>query len=106
MARSNPGSLRPELTKNLRHIRVSWLRPGDHPKAQSESAVERWIAERLLGSSSLVTHVWPLADDRELHIALDPYDEIEEIQDSLLQLLLLQLRQDSMKLQLLGVLSR
>ncbi|WAJ35628.1 histidine kinase [Pseudomonas sp. GOM7] len=89
VARTNPGSLRPELTDNLRHIRVSWLRPGEQPRAQSKSLVERWIAERLLGSTTLVSDAWPLADGRELHIALDPYDEIEEIQDSLLQLLLL-----------------
>jgi two-component system sensor histidine kinase UhpB len=43
----------------------------------------------LLGSSSLVSDAWPLDDGRLLRIALDPYDEIEEIQDSLLQLLLL-----------------
>ena len=89
VARSNPGSLRPELTENLRHIRVSWLRPGEQPRAQSKSLIERWIAERLLGSTTLVSDAWPLADGRELHIALDPFDEIEEIQDSLLQLLLL-----------------
>ncbi|PZP83237.1 MAG: sensor histidine kinase, partial [Ectopseudomonas oleovorans] len=89
VARSNPGSLRPELTENLRHIRVSWLRPGEEPKQQTESAIELWIAERLLGSASLVADAWPLEDGRELRIALDPYDEIEEIYDSLLQLLLL-----------------
>lgn len=88
VARSNPGSLRPELTENLRHIRVSWLRPGEEPKQQTESAIEHWIAERLLGSASLVADAWPLEDGRELRIALDPYDEIEEIYDSLLQLLL------------------
>ncbi|MFI8608204.1 HAMP domain-containing sensor histidine kinase [Pseudomonas sp. NPDC077649] len=89
VARTRPASLRPELTDNLRHIRVSWLQPGEQPKVQSESAIEHWIAERLLGSSSLVADVWPLDDGRELSIVLDPFDEIEEIQDSLLQLLLL-----------------
>ncbi|MFN9584222.1 MAG: sensor histidine kinase, partial [Pseudomonadaceae bacterium] len=89
VARSNPGSLRPELTENLRHIRVSWLRPGEEPEQQTEGTIEHWIAERLLGSASLVADAWPLEDGRELRIALDPYDEIEEIYDSLLQLLLL-----------------
>lgn len=89
VARNNPGSLRPELTDNLRHIRVSWLRPGEEPRAQSKPVIERWIAARLLGPAPLTAEVWPLAEGRVLHITLDPFDEIEEIQDSLLQLLLL-----------------
>ena len=89
VARSNPDSLRPELTENLRHIRVSWLQPGERPRQQSENLVEHWIAKRLLGSALLLADSWPLADGRRLRIALDPYDEIEEIYDSLLQLLLL-----------------
>ncbi|EJO94138.1 integral membrane sensor signal transduction histidine kinase [Ectopseudomonas mendocina DLHK] len=89
VARTRPASLRPELTDNLRHIRVSWLRPGEDIHAQPGTGLQRWIARQLLDPSLLAADVWPLGDGRELRIALDPYDEIEEIQDSLLQLLLL-----------------
>lgn len=62
VARSNPANLRPELTDNLRHVRVSWLSPGEQPRQQSESAIERWIAERLLGPAPLLAGSWPTAD--------------------------------------------
>ncbi len=89
VARNNPASLRPELTDNLRHIRVNWLRPGEPVDPQTGSGLQQWVARQLLDPTLLVADVWPLDDGRELRIALDPYDEIEEIQDSLLQLLLL-----------------
>ncbi|WP_457787352.1 HAMP domain-containing sensor histidine kinase [Pseudomonas sp. PL-6] len=89
VARNNPASLRPELTDNLRHIRVSWLRPGEPVDQQTDSGLQQWVARQLLDPALLVADVWPLDDGRELRIALDPSDEIEEIQDSLLQLLLL-----------------
>lgn len=89
VARTNPGSLRPELTDNLRHIRVSWLRPGERPPSPPGTALERWIAGQLLEPPISLSDSWPLEDGYRLHIALDPFDEIEEVQDSLLQLLLL-----------------
>lgn len=88
-ARNNPASLRPELTDNLRHIRVSWQRPGASVDTRAGSGLQQWVARQLLDPALLLADVWPLDDGRELRIALDPSDEIDEIYDSLLQLLLL-----------------
>lgn len=85
----NPASLRPGLTDNLRHIRVRWLGAGESSAAPAASGLEYWLAAQLLAPDLLRVRSWTLEDGRQLQIALDPYDEIEEVQDSLLQLLLL-----------------
>ncbi|WP_447749924.1 ATP-binding protein [Pseudomonas nicosulfuronedens] len=81
----DPASLDPDLTAGLRHVRVHWL---DGIASAPRSGLDDWLVTRLypdLPPPTLLT----LADGRHVQLSLDPRDEIDEVRDSLVQLLVL-----------------
>lgn len=83
----DPQSLNGALTSNLRHVRVQWQQT---PATQSGSALEEWLSQSVFDVKS-EPRIVELADGRRLLISVDPNDEIDEVCDSLLQLLWLSL---------------
>ncbi len=81
---SAPGSVQAELTDNLRHVRVQ----AASEAVLSGGLLDRWLGRQLLGTLP-VARLITLADGRQVHLAVDPSDEIDEVWDSLLQLLVL-----------------
>lgn len=84
-AERDPASLQPRLTGSLRHVRVRWLAPGELFPAD-EDGMKAWLGRRLLDDGP-AAQVVDLPDGRRAWIAVDPRDEIDEILDSLVQLL-------------------
>lgn len=85
-AERDPASLQPRLTGSLRHVRVRWLAPGEMHPASAEGGVNAWLGRRLMADGP-AAQVVDLRDGRRAWIAVDPRDEVEEILDSLVQLL-------------------
>jgi len=85
-AERDPASLQPRLTGSLRHVRVRWLAPGELLPADADEGLEAWLGRRLLADGP-AAQVVDLRDGRRAWMAVDPRDEIEEILDSLVQLL-------------------
>lgn len=85
-AERDPASLQPRLTGSLRHVRVRWLAPGEVFPAQVDKGFQAWLGRRLLDDGP-AAQVVDLRDGRRAWIAVDPRDEVEEILDSLVQLL-------------------
>ncbi|MCJ1878405.1 sensor histidine kinase [Pseudomonas nitroreducens] len=84
-AQRDPASLDPDLTAGLRHVRVHWL---DSAAPAPHTGLDDWLVTRLypdLPAPTLLT----LADGRRVQLSLDPRDEIDEVRDSLVQLLVL-----------------
>ncbi|MFR0690688.1 ATP-binding protein [Enterobacterales bacterium AE_CKDN230030158-1A_HGKHYDSX7] len=81
----DPQSLDPDLTAGLRHVRVHWL---DRSTGPEPSGLEGWLASRLYPDLPAPT-VLRLSDGRQVQLSLDPRDEIDEVRDSLVQLLAL-----------------
>ncbi|WP_296220172.1 HAMP domain-containing sensor histidine kinase [Pseudomonas sp. UBA2684] len=79
----DPASLQSSLTGSLRHVRVQWLTAASTTEPATDS-----LAKHLLSARQPPVLV-QLADGRRLRIAVDPSDEIDEVWDSLLQLLVL-----------------
>jgi len=81
----DPASLDQSLTGGLRHVRVHWL---DQPPPAPRGWLDEWLAARLYPD---VYHAAPLqlADGRRVQLSVDPRDEIDEVRDSLVQLLAL-----------------
>src|SRR5690606_20870672 len=72
--------LPPALERQLRHVQLRWLEPGqDAPQPHGGWLTPELPAPRLV----------QLADGRRLSLAVNPEDEIEEVWESLLQLLVL-----------------
>lgn len=86
-AERDPASLQPRLTASLRHVRVSWLAPGETAKAPEQSAVDAWLGRQLFAQAGHPGRLLDLADGRRVLITVDPRDEIDEVWDSLQQLL-------------------
>jgi len=84
-AERDPASLQSRLTGSLRHVRVHWLAPGA-ALAADEGGIQAWLGRHLLDDGP-AAQVVDLRDGRRAWIAVDPKDEIEEIIDSLVQLL-------------------
>ncbi|ROM67207.1 sensor histidine kinase [Pseudomonas brassicacearum] len=85
-AERDPASLQPRLTGSLRHVRVRWLAPGELLPADAGGGLKAWLGRRLLADGP-AAQVVDLRDGRRAWMAVDPRDEIEEILDSLVQLL-------------------
>ncbi|MGX4729501.1 ATP-binding protein [Pseudomonas corrugata] len=85
-AERDPTRLQERLTGSLRHIRVRWQAPGDRPPTGIDSGLKAWFGRQLLVDGP-APQVVSLGDGRRAWIAVDPRDEIEEILDSLVQLL-------------------
>jgi two-component system sensor histidine kinase UhpB len=84
-AQRNPATLESQLTHSLRHVRVHWL---DSPVTVSDP-LDAWLGERLFPAAKQFAEPLHLADGREVLISVDPQDEIDEVWDSLTQLLVL-----------------
>ncbi|MBK3867202.1 HAMP domain-containing protein [Pseudomonas stutzeri] len=88
MAERNPDSLRPGLTDSLRHVRVRWL-AAEEPAGDPDPAFGDWLSAWLYPAEQAAPSVLRLANGQRLQISVDPSDEVEEVRDSLLQLLML-----------------
>ena len=83
----DPASLQPRLTQSLRHVRVHWLAPGDAPRLPPQTGLDAWLGHQLFGERPSSSRLLELNDGRRVLIAVDPRDEIDEVWDSLQQLL-------------------
>lgn len=82
----DPGRLSPHLERSLRHVRIERLPQGVEslgPLAPP-SLLERWLYREIAEA-----RIVELADGSRLRLRVDPRDEVDEVWDSLLQLLLL-----------------
>jgi len=86
-AERDPASLQPQLTASLRHVRVYWLAAGQTPPAPEQTGLDAWLARWVLTPAQHTARVLDLADGRRVSIAVDPRDEIDEVWDSVQQLL-------------------
>ena len=86
-AERDPASLQPRLTQSLRHVRVHWLQPGQQMILAPEEGLDAWLGRQLFSDSRHSARVLDLKDGRRVLIAVDPGDEIDEVWDSLQQLL-------------------
>ena len=88
-AERDPASLQPRLTRSLRHVRVRWLAPGETARLPGQNGIEGWLGRLLFADARHNARVLDLKDGRRVQIAVDPRDEIDEVWDSLQQLLAL-----------------
>jgi two-component system sensor histidine kinase UhpB len=84
-AQRDPATLESQLTHSLRHVRVHWT---NDPVTVADS-LDTWLGERLYPAAKQFAEPLQLADGREVLISVDPQDEIDEVWDSLTQLLVL-----------------
>ncbi|MCP9337564.1 sensor histidine kinase [Stutzerimonas xanthomarina] len=86
IAKRDPAALQPELTRHLRHVQVRWLGPGvpsREIRPQRSTLLETLLYPAQLPAPLTVQ----MPEGRTLQLSVDPRDEIEEVEDSLLQLL-------------------
>mgnify|MGYP001638014367 CR=1 FL=1 len=86
-AERDPASLQPRLTRSLRHVRVRWLQADEAASAPAQAGLDAWLGRLLFAEARHSERVLDLADGRRVQIAVDPRDEIDEVWDSLQQLL-------------------
>lgn len=86
-AERDPASLQPRLTQSLRHVRVRWLQPGETVTAPVQDGLDAWLGQLLFAEARQRAQVLDMHDGRRVQIAVDPRDEIDEVWDSLQQLL-------------------
>ena len=89
MAERDPESLRPGLTDSLRHVRVRWLEAELVGTAAADPVRSDWLGAWLYPAELSAPTVLQLPNGRRLHISVDPSDEVEEVRDSLVQLVVL-----------------
>jgi len=106
MAERDPDSLRPGLTDSLRHVRVRWLDANELVPAGVDPVFDGWLGAWLYPAELSSPRVLELSNGQRLQISVDPHDEVEEVRDSLLQLLVLPLVLYSLLLDLLLVLEQ
>ncbi|MFG5863556.1 HAMP domain-containing sensor histidine kinase [Metapseudomonas sp. CR1201] len=83
----DPAALQPRLTANLRHVRVHRLdQTADEPE---RGPLQSWLAHWLYPGAEASGEELRLADGSRVRISVDPRDEVDEIRDSLQQLLAL-----------------
>jgi two-component system sensor histidine kinase UhpB len=88
-AERDPVSLQPRLTRSLRHVRVHWLEPGETARLPVQDGLDAWLGRLLFAEARHSAQVLDLKDGRRVMIAVDPRDEIDEVWDSLQQVLFL-----------------
>lgn len=86
VARRDTTALQPELTRHLRHVQVRWLGPGV-PSQDTRPLRSTWLEKLLYPASLPAPLTVQMPEGRALQLSLDPGDEIEEVEDSLAQLL-------------------
>lgn len=88
-AERDPQRLQPRLTQRLRHVRVHWLAAGEAAQLPQETGLDAWLGRQLLGQRRDSGRLLELGDGRRVLIAVDARDEIDEVRDSLQQLVVL-----------------
>jgi two-component system sensor histidine kinase UhpB len=88
-AERDPVSLQPRLTRSLRHVRVHWLESGEAARLPVQDGLDAWLGRLLFAEARHSAQVLDLKDGRRVMIAVDPRDEIDEVWDSLQQVLFL-----------------
>lgn len=86
-AERDPVSLQPRLTSSLRHVRVRWLEPGEAARLPVQEGLDAWLGRLLFAEARHSARLLDLQDGRRVQIAVDPRDEIDEVWDSVQQLL-------------------
>ncbi|MBD9586328.1 HAMP domain-containing protein [Pseudomonas sp. PDM03] len=86
-AARDSASLQPRLTQSLRHVRVRWLEPGEAAQPPMQDGLDAWLGRLLFAEARHSARELDLQDGRRVLIAVDPRDEIDEVWDSLQQLL-------------------
>ncbi len=86
-AERNPAGLQPHLTQSLRHVRVHWLAPDEAARMPEEAGLDAWLGRQLFSERRHNARELDLGDGRRVLIAVDARDEIDEVWDSLQQLL-------------------
>ncbi|MDP9512880.1 HAMP domain-containing sensor histidine kinase [Pseudomonas protegens] len=86
-AERNPAGLQPHLTQSLRHVRVHWLAPDEAARMPEEAGLDAWLGRQLFSERRHSARELDLGDGRRVLIAVDARDEIDEVWDSLQQLL-------------------
>ncbi|MDF2399741.1 HAMP domain-containing protein [Pseudomonas sp. 3MA1] len=86
-AARNPAGLQPHLTQSLRHVRVHWLAPDEAAHMPEEAGLDAWLGRQLFSERRHSARELDLGDGRRVLIAVDARDEIDEVWDSLQQLL-------------------
>ena len=89
MAERDPDSLKPGLTDSLRHVRVRWLEADLVGADAADPVRSDWLGAWLYPAELSAPTVLQLPNGRRLHINVDPSDEVEEVRDSLVQLVVL-----------------
>lgn len=88
-AERDPQRLQPRLTQRLRHVRVHWLAADEAARLPQEAGLDAWLGRQLLGQRHHSSRLLELGDGRRVLIAVDARDEIDEVRDSLQQLVVL-----------------
>ncbi|MFJ7142255.1 ATP-binding protein [Pseudomonas protegens] len=83
----NPAGLQPHLTQSLRHVRVHWLAPDEAARMPEQAGLDAWLGRQLFSERRYNARELDLGDGRRVLIAVDARDEIDEVWDSLQQLL-------------------
>jgi len=86
-AERDSASLQPRLTQSLRHVRVHWLAAGETAQMPREAGLDAWLGRQLFGDRRHSSRLLDLSEGRRVLIAVDARDEIDEVRDSLQQLL-------------------
>ncbi|ROM29167.1 sensor histidine kinase [Pseudomonas protegens] len=86
-AERNPAGLQPHLTQSLRHVRVHWLAPDEAARMPEQAGLDAWLGRQLFSERRHNARELDLGDGRRVLIAVDARDEIDEVWDSLQQLL-------------------
>ncbi|MEN5259589.1 sensor histidine kinase [Pseudomonas protegens] len=86
-AARNPAGLQPHLTQSLRHVRVHWLAPDEAARMPEQAGLDAWLGRQLFSERRHSARELDLGDGRRVLIAVDARDEIDEVWDSLQQLL-------------------
>lgn len=86
-AARNPAGLQPHLTQSLRHVRVHWRAADEAARMPEEAGLDAWLGRQLFSERRHSARELDLGDGRRVLIAVDARDEIDEVWDSLQQLL-------------------
>jgi len=86
--RGHPQALASGLQDSLRHIRVERIAAGAEPVATAEGQHRRWLSQWLYPQVMPAKTV-QFEDGQQIRLTVNPDDEVEEVWDSLLQLLAL-----------------
>lgn len=88
VAQRDPAALQSGLTRHLRHVKVHGLE-GDAAQAPPPSMPRDWLEQALYPDPLPAPVTVRLPGGQGVRLSVDPHDEIDEVRDSLRQLLVL-----------------